>query len=203
MQHGLYSVEDASGKINEGKWFIVSGNIEALQQLPTGNWIGGTTSGYFVAGHPKDFTNREVFMDELPDCAKSVEMKSYTAQTVRNIFLDAPENGFTVIVMPFGAEVTNEYVLHAAKYEDFGIKPVIGWVTGAQKSPVQTEPRYSVLGTTKEVSENLAVVLQVSLPENKFAEVNIRCGFKDRPGATVIFDEDTTLMEDAFINGKK
>ncbi|MDR2847473.1 MAG: hypothetical protein LBV39_00045 [Bacteroidales bacterium] len=203
MKHGLFSVKDASAKIAEGKYFIVSGNVEALQQLPAGNWIGGTTPNYYIAGYPRDFTNNEVFMDELPDCASGIEIKSYTTTTIPNIFTDAPENGFTVIVTPHGADVTDEYVLHAAKYDDFGIKPIIGWVSGAQKAREQTKPCYSVLGTSKEISTNLAVVLHVSLPQNKFAEVNIRCGFKEQPGTTVIFEEDVTTMVDAIINGKK
>lgn len=47
-KEGLMPVGEAAELIRSGKYLSIAGDEQALKQLPTGNWIGGTIP-YFMA----------------------------------------------------------------------------------------------------------------------------------------------------------
>ena len=77
----LFSVEEVSAKIAEGRNLVLAGDRALLKQLPAGTWIGGTIP-YFMATQGGTFTKEKIFVTEVPSFASSVSVKTYTESTI-------------------------------------------------------------------------------------------------------------------------
>jgi hypothetical protein len=197
----LNSIADVTKKIATGKPLLLAGNEAALSQLPKGNWIGGTTS-YFIDTDGGTFSENTIFVDELPDYVQSVKIAEYNAQSLSSIFSDAPEKGFSVLILPAGSEVHTAYAERAPRFEGFILKPVVGWVSGVPLPEVgRTLPKV-FNGQTGESSAAKAVVMHVTLPANKIADIEIVNVFKPGNGDKISFPTAGFVQEKATVNGE-
>ncbi len=154
----LNKIDEVAKKINSGKALLLAGSETALSQLPKGNWIGGTTS-YFIDADGGTFSDSSIFVNELPEFAKDFKVSEYTTQTLPSIGAEAPEKGFTVLILPAGSAVHTAYAEGAPRYEGFVIKPVVGWVSGVPLPEVgRTEPKV-FNGKTGESSSSHALAM--------------------------------------------
>ncbi len=203
MIQDLYTVKEASQMISEGKVLLLAGSREALAGLPSGNWIAGTTP-YFMASNRQRITSREhIFVHQLPDFITGAAMKEYDELDIRNIYTDAPENGFTILIAPNSSKVLFEYALNAPDYLRFACSPVCGWVAGWLVKDPPDRYSYSMSGLNPVLQDNKAVAMHVSLPADKYAEINMFSPFKATSGTTIVFDEDGWIQENVVINGVK
>ncbi|MDR1865858.1 MAG: hypothetical protein LBR08_09855 [Bacteroidales bacterium] len=203
MIQGLFSVSEVSRMIDEGLRLILAGVKETLQQLPAGNWIAGATPCYVSSGEPNEFSENQLYVNQLPEYITQAEIKTYDADHLKNIFKEGPENGFTVLLLPFGSEALREYALHAFDYENFGLVPLFGWVAGEGTNWASSHADVVISGSDAKAHLNKAVVMHVGLPAGKYAEVHIHSPFKIRPDTAIVFDENTTHPTDVLINGEK
>ncbi|MHB8087936.1 MAG: DUF6976 family protein, partial [Anaerolineaceae bacterium] len=86
-------------KITHGERLLLAGDESLLKQLPAGNWIGGSIP-YFMTDHGGVFTRHKIYVTELPQSVSKISIKIYNLQTLKDIYLDMPPNGFSVIIMP-------------------------------------------------------------------------------------------------------
>jgi hypothetical protein len=203
MIEGLFSIEEVSRMINDGLYLILAGNREALQQLPAGNWIGGATPCYVSSGAPNEIAKDQLYVNQLPEYVAGVELKTYDADHLKHIFTEGPDNGFTVLLLPFASEILQEYALHAFDYENFGLVPLVGWVAGTGNTWETLQTDIVMYGPDVTTHPNKAVVMHVELPADKYAEIHIHSPFKIRPEVTVVFEENTVSPQDAIINGER
>jgi len=195
----LKTVSETSAMIEEGKWLHISGAEVLLRQLPKGNWIGGSLE-YFIGEDGGITTNEKLFVDEMP--FDSIKICVYNDKTVKNVLLDAYDNGFSIIILPFGSSVRDEYARNAPSYPDMFLKAIVGWGSGYNLDNV-TQP-IVVNGQTGEFFTDEAVVMHVSLPEDRIANVGIINMFTpNEDGPLIEFLDDSATIEKCLIDGKE
>jgi hypothetical protein len=189
--------------IGEGLYLILAGERETLQQLPAGNWMAGSTPSYVSSGQPGEIAKNQLYVNQVPEYAVNVEIKTYDAENLRHIFTEGPDNGFTVLLLPFASEILREYALHAFDYENFGLVPLIGWVAGTGNTWESLQTDVVMYGPDATAHLNKAIVMHVGLPADKYAEIHIHSPFKIHSDVTVVFDENTVAPQEALINGER
>lgn len=197
----LNTIAEVSKKIATGKALLLAGSESALSQLPKGNWIGGTTS-YFIDADGGTFSESSIFVDELPESAEGFKIVEYTTQSLPSIFADAPDKGYSVLILPAGSPIHTAYAEGAPRYKGFILKPVVGWVSGVPLPEVgRTQPKV-FNGLTGQSSATDAVVMHVTLPANKIADVEIVNVFKPGDGDKITFPVSGFVQEQCSVNGE-
>ncbi len=203
MKQGLCTIEEVSEMIRNGDKLLLAGDKAPLSQLPAGEWIAGTTP-YFILYPEQQVTSHDkIFAYRLPDFVENIDIREYDVASIKNIYNDVPENGFTAMIIPFGAPIAAEFALHAPDYENFARRPVCGWISGQPLDVIMTEKSYAVAGAGHNFYDDKAVAMHISLPENKYAEIHIFNPFKQGNGDAIRFDYTGQVIKDAIINGAK
>lgn len=188
--------------IQEGKNLFISGNPELLKMLPCGNWIAGTIP-YFMTEDGGKRCDDELFVTELPEYVTSAVIKTYTADTLKNVYLDGADNGFSLIVIPAGSSTHLSFAIDSADYPEFASRSLVGWISGVPVEEIGVSTPYVFDGTTGKKYDNGAVVMHVGLPNNKYAVINILNSFAQGNGDTIQFVETGFNASKAIVNGKE
>lgn len=197
----LISVEEAIAAIEAGKVLWLAGDEDLLSQLPKGRWIGGTIP-YFMSDDGGITTKSQLYATELDtSLAKRIQVKFYNTGTIQNITKDAPDDGFTILLIPAFSELHLDYAHNAPEYEDMFIKPVAGWVTGIHLDDLGSASPRVFNGGTGESSIDKAVAMHVSLAPNKVAHLNIVNILQQGDGDTFEFIETGFSADKCLING--
>jgi hypothetical protein len=196
----LLSIAETSRLIDSGASLALAGAPRALAQLPRGNWIAGT-SYYFVGPNGGEKTDSQIFVTDL-SALGAVSFARYGAHEMARITSDAPENGFSVVILPAGSEALKQFANRKYSNELF-LKPVIGWVAGVDLAEVHAAHAAVMDGHAKTLEEDCAVVAHVSLPSEKMASISILDPFEARDGYIVRFEEPGFSATDCWVNGKK
>lgn len=196
----LFTVEEVTAKIAGGQPLLLAGEEQLLTQLPQGNWVGGSIP-YFMASQGGLKANDLIYVTEVPSYAVKTEVKVYDEQSLPQIYLDAPENGFTLIIIPASSSVHLSFALNAPNYEGFGTHPLIGWISGTDLEVLGKESAKVVDGRNRGVYEDAAVAMHVELPEGKYADIDIVNIFNQGEGDTITFPADGFSVQTALVNG--
>jgi len=203
MIQGLFTPSEVADLINAGNRLLLAGNPKLLAQLPAGDWIGGSTP-YFVVYPKNRITSLDkIFVNQLPDFVTEIEIREYDETNVQNIFIHGIANGFTTLIMPFASPVAIEYSLNATNYTGFAAHPVCGWLAGQPLEIITTEKSYTVSGHAPGVLSEKGIAMNVTLAENKYAEIHIFNPFKQSDSDVIMFEESGLKIKDAMINGVK
>jgi len=186
-----------------GDNLLLAGDTKLLSQLPAGNWIGGSTPFFIL--HPENRTTSydKIFVNRLPDFVTHVEIREYDETNIQNIFNEGPQNGFTVLIMPYASPVAVEYSINATNYDGFAAHPVCGWLAGQPLDIILTEKSYTASGAGPRISSEKGTAMHISLPKSKYAEIHIFNPYKQGDGDSIMFEESNLMVKDAIINGKK
>ena len=203
MIQSLYSVEEVSTMIREGRRLFLAGDTKILSQLPKGNWIGGTTPYFILRPEQMVESTEKLFVDFLPDFVEATEVREYDLSNIKNIYSDAPQNGFTAIIIPFGSSILSEFALNVTGYKDFARYPLCGWVSGQRLDAITTEKSYVRSGVSDVLCSDKAVAMHVTLPADKYAEIHMSNSFEQGAGDLITFDCKTLVVKDAMVNGVK
>ena len=203
MKSGLYTVEEVSAMIREGKKLLLAGDDKLLSQLPKGDWIGGTTPYFILRPEQMVESTEKLFVYSLPDFIEAVEVREYGSLDIKNIYSDAPQNGFTAIIIPFGSSVLSEFALNVTGYKDFARYPLCGWVSGQRLDVITTEKSYVSSGISDTLHSDKAVAMHIALPANKYAEIHMSNSFEQGSGDIITFEHKTLVVKEALVNGVK
>jgi hypothetical protein len=198
----LVSIQEADKLINSGKNLMIAGEEKLLKNLQKGDWIGGTIP-YFIAETGGVFSQEKVFVNEIPDFVLNSSINWYDKNTLSKIAIDAPDNGFTLIVIPSGSQSHIEYAQKAPNYEQLFLKPIIGWISGVNLADLGKISPKVINGKTGEISDSNAIVMHLTLPSKKVADIGIINIFRQGNGDKITFDEEGFSIKDCLINGKK
>ncbi|CAM3525137.1 hypothetical protein ABLV49_05830 [Polaromonas hydrogenivorans] len=202
LQQLLVTPDMAAQLIRSGATLAIAGDESVLAALPNGNWIGGTIP-YFMSQEGGITTRERLFVTPLsfyPGLAPSI--KHYDAASLSQVCMEAPVNGFSLIILPAFSEVHLEYAQHASHYDEMFMKPLVGWISGihlddmGQRTPKVRDGRNGAL------LENQAVVIHVPLPENVSAHVSIVNLFSQGDGDLIEFQESGFEASTCLVNGK-
>lgn len=200
----LHTIQETAELIRAGKVLTLAGDEALLAQLPAGNWIAGTIP-YFIGEDGGVETREKIFVTELSHAeAAHIEIKTYSVDTIKHIATDAPDNGYTVIILPAMTPIHAEYANHGRDYDDMFIKPVVGWIAGVHLSDLGKVLPKVVNGATASLSATDAVAMHVTLPANKMAVIQILNLFKQNSAGDVItFPETGFSATRCRVNGEE
>jgi hypothetical protein len=187
LTQALVSVDDAARLILAGRPCCIAGDEALLRRLPHGCWIGGTTP-YFMAAEGGLCDRDRVFVTELPRHSLPASVRVYDRQRLSRVCTDAPDNGFSVMVLPAFSEVHEAFAQEAPGYDDMYLQPLVGWIAGVHLDELtQARPKV-VNGQSGELLDNAAVVLHLPLPAGQLVQVDIVNLFTPGEGAVIEFD---------------
>ncbi|WP_207308696.1 DUF6976 family protein [Marinobacter caseinilyticus] len=196
---GLMSVAQASELILAGLNLAIGGAQSLLLSLPKGRWIGGTTP-YFMASEGGVCSQDKVFVQCLGDGPANVI--NYDSDRLAQVLEDAPEEGYSIIILPAGSHILEEYARHAPNLPDMYIKPIAGWVAGVHVSDIGKADAAVVDGTTGSLFHDRAVVLHVPLADNETVTVHTVNVFEAGDGPGVQFPETGFSAGACLIDGE-
>jgi len=197
----LMSVGQAAELINSGRYFNIAGDETVLKQLPQGNWIGGTIP-YFMAEEGGTVTRDRVFVNEIEVFDEPPTIRFYDLESLPQLCRNAPEHGYTVVIVPAFSPCHSAFAENAPNYEDMYMKPLIGWVAGVHLDDLGKVSPKVMMGTTGELSDQHVVAIDVPLPPDKFANIDIINLFRPGDGDTITFDVTGFSATNCKINGK-
>jgi len=196
----LLTFDETSERINAGELLHIAGTEELLKKLPKGNWIGGSTE-YFMTRDGGTISGERLFVTILPYTDFSV--KSYGADDIKNVALDAFDNGFSIAIIPFDSAVHKTYAEKAPGFEDMFIKNVAGWIAGTNLGKSGQTP-IAVNGQTGEAMTDKAAVLHIGVPEGNAVTIGVINIFsQDEESPVIEFLEDGFSAIKCLINGKE
>jgi len=129
--------------------------------------------------------------------------KTYQESTISSIYTDAPERGFTVVIIPASSATHLSFAVNAPSYDGFATSPLIGWISGVHVDDIGKVKPLVFFGDKSKVMDDGAVAVHASLPEGKFADIDIINIFSQGSGDMIMFPEDGFSVTDAVINGIK
>lgn len=198
----LQSLQDAIKSIESGHRLVIAGDEDLLLKLPKGNWIGGSIP-YFMDAKGGKISKTEVFVNNLTDCTTGSVIKTYSVADLPKIANEAPEHGFSMVIIPAFSEAHFSYAQNAPNYEDIFMKPILGWVSGLHLNDLGKVTPKVFNGLTGTSFEKEAVVMHFEIDSSKNATVNILNVFDQGDGETITFDEEGFEVHDCIVNGKK
>lgn len=202
LQQLLLTPDATAEMIRSGATLAIAGDEDVLAALPDGNWIGGTIP-YFMSEEGGVTTREKLFVTPLsfhPDLKPTIQ--HYDAASLSQVCMEAPANGFSLIILPAFSEVHFEYAQHASMYEEMFMKPLVGWISGIHLDDMGKRTPKVRDGRSGALQENQAVVVHVPLPENVSAHVNIVNLFTQGDGDLIEFETSGFEVSTCLINGK-
>lgn len=196
-------IEEVRRKIEQGASLFLAGDEKLLRQLPKGGWVGGTIP-YFIAEEGGVFSRDRIQVFELPPFISGPSIKTYGHESIFNVYKDAPDNGFSLIIIPASSKTHLSFALNAPMFDNFAVKPLLGWISGVALGDLGKIKPKVYNGMTGEELEDGAVVMHASLPPDKAADVGIINIFEQDPaGDTLVFTEDSFSAKTVYVNGKE
>ncbi len=133
-ENSLIEVAKAAELIEQGKVLVVSGADELLQQLPKGNWIGGTTPYFYLKGEYGRMDKTKLLVTDFSEYIDEFRIETVTEQTIEKICVDGFANGIDFLILPAMQKITSSFALHSPKYENLYTNPLYGVVSGRELS---------------------------------------------------------------------
>jgi len=202
MDRSMLSTQEVRMKIEQGKRLLLAGDESLLRELPAGNWIGGTIP-YFMTETGGESSRTRIHVTELPEYVVDIAIRCYDESSISGVYADAPENGASFIIIPARSSVHFSFALNAPNYENFAVRPLIGWISGVHLDDLGKISPKVFDGTAVRAIDDAAIVMHVSLPKDKVADIGIINIFEQGEGDTITFAADGFSAREAFINGQK
>lgn len=198
---GLMAVAEAAALIKRGAFLCIAGDEAALRQLPTGHWIGGTIP-YFMAADGGTISRDQVFVNIVDSFATPPSLRLYDSAALPQLCRNAPENGYSILIIPAFSKCHASFAQNAPNYEEMYMKPLIGWIAGVHLDDLAHATPKVVLGPTGEFSDSLAVVMDVPLPPEKFAQIDIVNLFQPGSGPAICFADTGFSVGECTLDGQ-
>jgi hypothetical protein len=202
MERCMWTVDETAEVVCSGKSLFVAGDESALSKLPKGQWIGGTIP-YFMADDGGQMDRDLVNVTVMPDYILDLNLKTCDENTLKNVYTDAPRNGFSLVIIPGMSQAHLSFGLNAPAYDDFALRPLIGWISGIHMDDLGKVSPKVFYGPTAESFSDRAVVMHSGLPDNKAAELEVANIFKPGDGDSIVFFETGFSAREAMVSGKK
>ena len=202
MENRLYTRQEVVNFINSGRVMLLTGSQKALKGLPKGNWVGGS-SPYFVDSVGIE-DHDKIFVDDFTMVAQNCKTASFNENNIQNIAKDGFKNGFVVVVMPIDSKVHITFATSALGYDKMFDNPVVGYVSATTPDENGNNTSISVSGSDGIITDKLASVLYVELPDYLAARAEIE-NFDtiDEKSPKIIFPHDGFVQSSCTIDGKQ
>lgn len=196
----LVTIDEVRARLANGKTLVLAGNEELLRAVPKGNWIGGTIP-YFMTSEGGKTSRDRLFVEEIPPLACGRKVVVYDEANIANIGVDAPDRGYTIVILPAFSAIHQRYALEAPRYKDLFLKTVAGWISGVHLDELNTRKPKVVNGMTGEVIDDRGVALHIELPPSHRAQIGIVNIFEPGDGDEIVFPVSGFQTKECMVNG--
>jgi hypothetical protein len=202
VSKSILSVAEVARLIQAGKTLALAGDEAVLRQLPRGNWIGGSTP-YFI-GDAGGLCSRESIHVTLFDKeGELARIARYNPRDIDRVYVDGAAAGYSLIIIPAQSPTHLRFALGAPSFERFARRPLLGWIAGFHLDDLGKTKAWVFDGRTGEALADGAVVLHLSLPPGKTAELAILNIFEMGDGPGIEFDKDGFDAGEAHVRGER
>ena len=185
----ILGIEELKTEMAQGGYFFVAADEELLKQIPKGAWIGGTIP-YFMTETGGIHSRDTIYACKLPSCITGVEIKTYDESSLANVYGDAPDNGFSLVIIPASSKTHLFFAINAPKFEEFAASPLMGWISGVSVDEIGKSAPKVFDGRSGQAMEDAAVVMHATLPKGKTAVIGIVNIFEPSDGDVLSFAAD-------------
>lgn len=199
IESQLTDLNNTIARIEAGEFLIIAADESLLSQLPSGNWIGGSIP-YFMSEQGGLCNKEQIFVQSIQGNVQP-RITPYDANSISRIAKDAPDNGFTICILPAGSDVHTEYAQNAPSYDNMFFNPIIGWISGVHLDDIASSTAKTVFGPGAMLMADKAVAMHVNLPENQVANIHIINLFEQGAGDKITFPTTSSNVDTCIVNG--
>lgn len=198
----LLDLDTLIEKINQREYLVIAADEKILSQLPSGNWIAGTIP-YFMGEDGGEVSQEKAFVNTIEGVGGNnpPRIMPYDIHSIENIARDAPDNGFTITILPAGSEIHSAYADNAPSFPNMFFTPVVGWIAGSHLNDNDAKAKVG-FGTASMLMEDKGIAMHIPLADNQFANVNIVNLFQQGNGAEIKFPQSGFSATDCLVNGQ-
>jgi hypothetical protein len=186
--HSLQGVAETAKLIESGRVLLLAGDEDLLRQLPAGTWIGGTSANFMTAEGGQSRQDI-LFVSDITDVAGKAEVRAYSADSLRDLAANYPDNGFTVLNVPGLSEIHAAFAKGAPDYEGVFNAPLFGWISGVAVSEIGKRAPKVFAGNGEPLAD-MAAAMHVAAPDGKMINIDIINIFRQGDGPDIVFDQD-------------
>lgn len=203
--NSLVDKATASAMITQGKYLIIAGDEQALQELPSGNWIAGSIP-YFMTEEGGRVDQNNVFVTAIEGLPSNnpPRLTLYDESSISRIAQEAPQQGFTVLILPANSAVHAAYAQNAPDYANMYFSPIIGWISGVHLNELSEKKAKVAFGPAAGIlSDAKAAAMHIALPEDQVANIKTINLFNQGSGPTITFPNNGFSASTCLIDGKE
>lgn len=195
--------DQVEAMIADGEFLIIAGDEDVLQGLPSGNWIAGTIP-YFMSEEGGKVDKSLLYVNRLDGVEPSQppRLTLYDTKSISRVAREAPEHGFSVLILPFGSQVHMDYAHNSPDYPNMFFSPIIGWIAGMHLDDLGSRSAKVGFGPAGGLlSDSQAAAMHIPLSEEQVANINIVNLFEPGKGPVIRFEEDAFDVDSCTIDG--
>ena len=197
----LIDLATAADLIRQGVALSLAGTEAALDRLPPGNWIAGTTPYFLLPEGGRVVSDDQVFATRLSDLGE-VRITSCGPDELADISGQAPDNGFSLTIIPAGGQTLQHFAAEAANFEHAFLRPTVGWIAGVHLDDLGRSSPMVYDGRSASKHADRAVVAHVSLPADRLAQLEIVNLFEPDGGDVLHFGHTGFSFDQVQVNGE-
>lgn len=204
FNNALLSRDEVVAKIENGDFMVIAGDESQLKGLPSGNWIAGTIP-YFMTSEGGQANQESLYVNTLEGVSSSrlPRITLYDEKSISRIAQEAPEHGFSIVILPYGSDVLLRYAHDAPEFPNMYFSPIMGWIAGVHLNDIGNATAKIGFGPgAGMLSENQAVAMHVPLTEQQVANIKIVNLFKQGTGAEISFPKGGFSANECTIDGQ-
>lgn len=185
--NGLLPIDAVANMIRAGACLSLAGRKGALDKLPAGQWIAGTSPYFMTPDGGRIVNEDEIFVTDL-SAIGAVSLASCGPRELASISGQAPEHGLALAVIPAGSACHVEFAKNAAAYPMAFMRPTVGWIAGYDLA--ETGACALVYdGRTRQAHTDRAVVAHIALADEVDPAIEIVNIFAPDGGPVIRFEE--------------
>jgi hypothetical protein len=148
-------------------------------------------------------TKEQLSVQDLSDFTLGATINSYETGNLSKINEDAPDHGFSIVIIPATSSAHVSYAQEAPNFPGFFMKPILGWISGVHLDDLGKISPKVFNGLTGESSGEKAVAIHCPIPDAKNAVVSMLNLFKQGSGDVIKFEEKGFSIKNCLVNGAK
>ncbi|MBT0668491.1 hypothetical protein HT136_08915 [Novosphingobium profundi] len=199
--NGLLPVDAVIDLIKAGASLSLAGRKAALDRLPAGRWIAGTSPYFMTADGGRIIDDDVLFVTDLGSIGE-VTFATYDADQLERISGDAPDSGLALAVIPAGSRCHTEFAQNAASYPMAFLRPTVGWISGYDLAHPD-ESAYAYDGQVATAYEDRVAVAHITIPESESPVIEIVNIFAPDGGDVIRFEEAGFTPEWCLVGGER
>ena len=197
----IATIDQVKELLARGRTLVLAGDEALLRAVPRGSWIGGTIP-YFMTREGGVTSRDRIYVEEIPAFARARSPVVYDDRRIARIGVDAPDNGYTIVILPAFSPIHQRYALHAPNFKDIFLKAIAGWISGVHLDDLGRKTPKAFNGMTGDVMSDRGVALHVELPPSYRAQIGVVNIFEPGDGDEIRFPETAFAVRGCTVNGE-